>query len=282
MLQKHRLSSPFGQLIKRWRAVKGLSQLELAHDAGISARHLCFVETGRSQPSREIVLQLADALSVPLREKNGFLLAAGYAPAYRETDFDAPEMDHFRHVIEMLLKGFEPYGAVALDRHWNILLGNRGFWRSLEVLGLDLADEPANLLEILFTDEGLKSKIRNWNEVGYHIVQRLHREAIAEGRDSRSVSLLQSILETKGIPKPWYLLDVEKPPQLVIPVHMAAKGRNLKFVTAITTLGTPQDVTLQELRIETFLPADEETERYVREAARSEEAALRAEESSVA
>lgn len=265
MLQKISNISPFGQLLKRWRAVRGISQLSLAHDANISPRHLCFVETGRSQPSRDIVQRLAAALDVPLRERNALLLAAGYAPAYRETDYHAPAMSHYRHVIELLLKGFEPFGAVALDRHWNILEGNRGFWRTINGLGLNVKRDPANLLEILFTEEGLRSRIQNWEEVGYHIIQRLHREAIEGGVESESVKLLQSLLGGGNIPAPWKLLDVEKPPQLVIPLRLDVDGQVLSYVTAITTLGTAQDVTLQELRIEAFLPSDEATEIFMRD-----------------
>ena len=260
MANPQRNESPVGQLIKSWRGVRRLSQLALALEAEISARHLSFIETGRSQPSREMVLQVAEALDVPLREKNSFLLAAGYAPLYHETDLDAPEMSRYRHVIEMILKGYEPFFAVALDRYWNVLLANEGFSRFLQIFNLPVQDEPINLLTMLFSDDGLRHHIRNWDEIGYQMIQRVHREAIDESSGTQSRELLQSLLGARGIPKPWNFLDVQRPQDLMLPVHINLGGVDLHYVSTITTLGTPQDITLQELRIEAFMPADEATE----------------------
>lgn len=263
-------TSAFGQLLKRWRAARGLSQLALAVEAEVSSRHLSFVETGRSQPSRELVIQLAEALEIPLRERNQLLLAAGFAPLYRETGLDAPEMDHYRHVIEMILTGYEPFGAVALDRNWEILKANDAYWRAMAALGIDQAPEAAgNILKLLFSPHGLRPHIANWDEVAYHLVQRVHREAIDQGDDSRARELLDTLLRSEEVPPPWRLLDVQKPLELMVPVHLRVGDADLRMLTTITTLGTPLDVTLQELRIEAFLPADAPSEALMREMARA-------------
>ena len=256
--------SPFGQILKGWRATRGFSQLGLALEAGISARHISFVETGRSQPSRDLIIHLSDALRIPHRERNMLLLAAGFAPIYTETDLSSDELKNHRRVIHLILKGYEPFGAVAFDRTWNVLMSNSGFQATLDLLGLNETNPEVcgNVLKLLFSPDGLRPHIVNWDEVGYHLIQRVHREAIDGGEEGRE--LLNALLETCDIPSPWRLIDVSKSLELMVPLHLCIGGVDMRFFTTITTLGTPQDITLQELRIEAFLPADRETEMLIR------------------
>jgi len=263
MSQVAPLEPSIGHILKGWRAKRSLSQLALSLEAGISARHISFVETGRSRPSRELVVQLSDALAIPYRERNMLFLAAGFAPIYTETNFDADDLKSHRRLIEMILKRYEPFGAVAIDRGWNILLSNSGFQTTLDLLGLPERHPEicGNILKLLFSPDGLRPHIVNWHEVGHNLFQRAQREAIEGGRATKQ--LLADIIKTCDIPSPWHLIDMSKPLELMVPLHMRISGMDLRFFTTITTLGTPQDITLQELRIEAFLPADEETETLI-------------------
>lgn len=271
MAEPLRRDCPFGNLLTRWRLARGLSQLRLATEASISSRHLSFLETGRSQPSREMVLHLADALEVPLRERNSLLLAAGYAPQFAETALEDPEMAHVRHILDLMLTGYEPFGAVAVDRAWDIVLANSSFARLMRLMGIE-DSEGSNILELLFSPEGLRPFIANWDEVGYHLIQRVHREALDAGNRPEAHDLLQSLLSRAGVPQLWRMLDVQSVPDLLVPVHLRAGDVDLRLFTAITTLGTPQDVTLQELRIEALLPADPASEAVLRSLAQAGEA----------
>jgi len=266
MAQAQQIESNFGQLLKGWRAARGISQLGLSAEAGISSRHLSFIETGRSQPSREMVLHLAEVLEVPLRERNSLLLSAGFAPFFRETQLDAPEMEHYRHIISMLLAAHEPFGAVALDRNWHILMANDAYRRVIQALGISDEGEPVsdNILKLLFSPKGLRPHVMNWDEVGYHMIQRVHREAMEAGAGSEQSRLLQSLLRTEDIPSRWRVLDLQSRPPLMVPVHLNVGGADVRLFTTITTLGTPLDITLQELRIEALMPADRETEALFR------------------
>ncbi|MBV1887359.1 MAG: helix-turn-helix domain-containing protein [Parvibaculaceae bacterium] len=263
MSQAKPLETPIGQILKGWRAKRHLSQLALSLEAGVSARHISFVETGRSRPSRELVVQLADALLIPYRDRNMLFLAAGFAPIYTETNFNSDDLKTHRRLIEMILKRYEPFGAVAVDRAWNILLSNSGFQSTLDLLELPQTHPEicGNILKLLFSPDGLRPHIVNWHEVGHHLYQRAHREAIEGGSEAQKT--LKEISETCDIPSPWHLVDISKPLELMVPLHMRIDGMDLRFYTTITTLGTPQDITLQELRIEAFLPADTETETLI-------------------
>lgn len=263
MAEPLKRDNPFGNLLTHWRLARGLSQLRLATEADISSRHLSFLETGRSQPSREMVLHLSDALEIPLRERNSLLLAAGFAPQFAETDLDDPEMAHVRHILELMLGGYNPFGAIAVDRAWDVVLANRSFERLMALMNVE-GCSGSNILELLFSPEGIRPYIANWDEVGYHLIQRVHREALDSGNRPEAQDLLNSLLSRAGVPQLWRMLDVQSVPDLLVPVHLRAGGADLRLFTAITTLGTPQDVTLQELRIEAFLPADPDTEMQLR------------------
>lgn len=274
MTRRKKPVSPFGRLLKQWRSVRRMSQLELALEAGISARHVSFVETGRSRPSREMVMLLAEVLSVPLRERNTLLESAGYARYYRETGLSAPELAQVRRVIEFILERHEPYSAVAIDRRWNVLMANRSHERMLDHLLSDRslpANTAGNLLRLTFDPDGLRPRIVNWEEVARALVDRVHRE-IGGSPDEESEALLEELLSYPGVPERWRVPDLTRPPPMVIPIRLRAGDSQLALFSAITTLGTAQDVTLRELRIEAFFPADETTERAIRELASSYQA----------
>ncbi len=262
-----RALSPVGHVLRDWRRVRGRSQLSLAHDADVSARHLSFIETGRAQPSRRILLTRARTLEMPLRGQNSLLEAAGYARLYKDSQFDAGELAQVRGVIEFLLQRHEPYSAVALDRCWNVLLSNRAFDLTVARL-VDLESifggGAANLMKLLFHPDGLRRSVANMDQVGPIMLNRIRGEIRRSGGPDPLEALLEELLEYPGIPALWKMPDPSVADSVVIPVHLVVGGEDLRFLSAITTLGTPQDVMLQELSIETFLPADDATDRFMR------------------
>jgi len=230
--------------------------MELAAQAEISSRHLCFLETGRSQPSRDSVLALARALDMPLREQNRFLIAAGFAPRFHETPYLDDSMAHVREVVRFLLGRHEPFGAVALDADWNILDSNDAFWNTLESLteGAVSRRDPANVLA-LFAEPSFRERVLNWDEVAMLVSARLSREAI-ERRPLDAPRAQAWTLTAQQV--------LDQPPALLVPIHFQFGGDVVQVFSTFTTLGTPIDVTLQELKIETYLPADESSERILR------------------
>ncbi|HKE50501.1 MAG TPA: helix-turn-helix transcriptional regulator [Actinomycetes bacterium] len=252
--------SAVGTLIQHWRKTRRLSQLALAAEAAVSTRHLCFIETGRASPSREMVLKLAAVLDVPLRERNTMLLAAGYAPVYRESTLDEPVLAAVRAALDAILRQQEPYPAVAMNRDWDIIHGNSAAARFFGFL-LD-GREPAssgNVLRMMFHPDGVRSHVSNWPDVAGALVARVHREAIGGVADERAQRLLAEVLAYPGVPASLRTVDPTVPLVPVIPVCFAKDGQRFEFFSTVTTLGTPQDVTVQELRIECFFPADEQT-----------------------
>ena len=238
-----------------------MSQLDLAMHAGFSARHVSFIETGRSQPSRQALLVLAESLDVPLRERNRLLEAGGFAHLYRETAFAAEEMRHIRDVLQFILDRHKPYAAVVLDRYSNCLLGNGASDRLLAaVVDADLITEHANHLRLAFHPRGARRYVVNWDDVGRHLLERAERELGHVPDDAVASALLAELREYAGP-----LREQRTPARLgandlLLPVHVRKDGVELRLFSTIMTLGTPQDVTLQELRIETFFPADAESE----------------------
>lgn len=243
-----------------------MSQLALADEAGISARHLCFVETGRSRPSREMVLLLATALDVPLRERNALLLAAGFAPVYREANLDAPELAPVRSALDAILQQQEPFPAVVMNRHWDILTTNAAASRFFGfLLGDEAAAEPANVIRLMFSS--LRPFVTNWESAAEALLRRVHREAVGGIPDEGVTNLLAEVLAYPGVPARWRKPNVESPLLPVVPVSFAKDGKTFNFFSAVTTLGTPQDVLLQEVRIESFFPLDSVTRRNAEELA---------------
>jgi transcriptional regulator with XRE-family HTH domain len=249
----------FGVLLRRWRAVRHLSQLDLALDADISTRHLSCVETGRAQPSREMVHRLAETLQVPLRERNALLLAAGYAPAFRHTNLDAPEAEALRRAVELLMAQLEPYPVLVMDRYWNTVRMNTGakHWFAL-FPGCD-SIAPHNGVRLVFHPQGLRPYIENWESVAARIMQRLHREAAANPSDEKMKSLLAELLSYPNVPSRWRMLDLDASPPPFLTINYRWNNSTLRLFSALTTFGTALDVALQELRVESFFPADEVT-----------------------
>lgn len=254
--------TPVGRLIQHWRHARKKSQLALALQAGVSARHLGFVEIGRANPSREMVLLLAGVLDVPLRERNALLLAAGYAPMYAETGLDSPEMEHARKAVAMILQHQEPYPAVVMDRHWNMLTCNSAAERFFsELVTLPAGGPPPNIIRLMFDPAGLRPFVANWEAVAEALVQRIHREAVGGVPDLPTVALLEEVLGYPGVPARWAVPDLLAPfPRPYLPVQFRKGNLARDFFSTVTTLGTPLDVTLQEIRIECFFPADAQTE----------------------
>lgn len=247
-----------GQLLREWRARRHLSQLQLASRSAVSARHLSFVETGRARPSRELLLHLSERLELPLRERNRLLLAAGYAPVYGERPLDDEELAPVRDALERFLRAHEPYPALVLDRHWNLLLANGAVAPLLEGISPELLEPPANALRATLHPDGMAPRILNFREWSGHLVERLRRELAATG-DAELEALLDEILAYPGVKAdPAPPADVVAA-EIVLPLQLQTEGAVLSFISTVTTFGTAADVTLAELTIEAFYPADSET-----------------------
>ncbi|MEO5669469.1 MAG: helix-turn-helix transcriptional regulator [Ramlibacter sp.] len=253
-----RRSAPaaFGESLRHWRQHRRLSQLDLAHEAEISTRHLSFVETGRSLPSREMVLRLAERLDVPLRERNTLLVAAGYAPMYRERALDDPALSSAKQAVELILKSHEPFPALAVDRHWNLVASNRMVPHLLEGADPALVQGKVNVLRLSLHPLGLAPKIVNIVQWRNHIFERLRQQVQATG-DEVLADLLRE-LQAFPVPEGVRGQDIEGEHMGVV---MPFKFRTtlhgvLSFISTTTIFGTPVDVTLQELAMETFFPAD--------------------------
>src|SRR5882724_6972504 len=255
--------SAFGRLLRHWRARRRVSQLTLAVEAGVSSRHVSFIETGRAQPSREMVLRLAHVLDVPLRDRNDLLTMAGYAPIYRETGLEVPAMAQVRRALDFILRQQEPYPALVLDRHWNVLKVNEGSAR-VQAYFLDpvaVAElGPPNAMRLMFHPRAFRPYIVNWEATAASLIQWLHRDAVNGFGDAQTRSLLQERLSYPDVPRHWRTLDVEASTAPFLPIEFSKDELSLRYFTTLTSLGTPHDITLQELRIECFFPADEATE----------------------
>lgn len=250
----------FGTLMRIWRRKRGLSQLELAMAGNVSQRHVSFLESGRARPSRDMVLHLTMQLDLPLRDRNRLLLAAGFAPAYRESTLDAPALAEARQALELMLRHHEPFPAVVIDAAWNVLLANGGARRVLGVLGVAL-DRPLNLARLSLGPDGLRPYIANWAESAPAFLHRLRREAA----DSEAcAAVLAELRRDPAVAELWRSTEWDGEPKPVLPVAFAKDGFALNLVSMIASFGTPQDVTLQELRIESFFPADPASEQVLR------------------
>lgn len=249
---------PFGEHLRHWRQHRRLSQWELAQEADISTRHLSFVETGRSLPSREMVLRLAARLDVPLRERNALLVAAGYAPMYHARSLDDPALDAARQAVELLLKGHEPYPALAVDRHWNLVAANRMVPHLLAKADVALLQAPVNVLRLSLHPQGLAPAIGNLAQWRGHLFERL-RQQIQTTADPVLVDLLA---ELQAYPVPTQAASAPMAGEhagVVVPLRFNTPDGTLCFISTTTIFGTPVDVTLQELAMETFFPADDFT-----------------------
>lgn len=253
MTATHAATRPeIGSLLRQWRAHRRLSQLDLSLEAGISARHLSFIETGRSRPSAEMVDRLAEALAVPLRERNGLLLAAGYAPAYPEHDLEADTMAPIRDAIDRLLAAHEPYPALVVDRQWELLAANRAVSLLTAGAAPDLLQPPVNVLRLSLHPDGLARHILNLPQWSEHILTRLRRQAIATGDPA-----LHALHEELASYAPEVTAHADHDAALIaVPLHLATDIGELRFLSTATHFETATELTLSELAIEAFHPAD--------------------------
>lgn len=256
------LHRPIGEQLRGWREHRRLSQLELSIQADISTRHLSFVETGRSSPSRDMVLHLAEQLELPLRERNRLLLAAGFAPVYSETSLDSPDMSAVRGAIRQVLAGHEPYPAVVVDRRWNLVDSNSTLAMLMAGAAPELLTPPVNVLRVSLHPDGVAPKIVNLGEWRAHLLGRLRRQ-VAMTADQELSDLYDELL---ALPcdQEEPVVELPGPGELVVPLRIRHEDRELAFFSTIATFGTPLDITVAELAIESFYPADAETGSFLR------------------
>jgi transcriptional regulator with XRE-family HTH domain len=255
----------FGSGLRWWRERRGFSQLDLAGAAETTQRHVSFLESGRASPSREMVLRLATVLDLPLRQQNALLLAAGFAPAWRESDLSAPELAQVNSALDFMLAQQEPYPAFVVDRRWNLLRANAGAGRFVAFLTgpapapatTDPA-EPVNLAVALVSPEGLRPFIVNWEEVALYFLRGVQADAIADGTH-QTAQLLTRLMAFPDLPALSQIPSSGETRAPVLTIHFKSRGTSLRLFTTIATLGTPHDVTLQEIRVECFFPMDEST-----------------------
>lgn len=261
-------SPQFSDLLRNWRKVRKVSQWDLALETGISQRHLSFLESGRSSPSRDMVIRLAGSLELPLREQNGLLSSAGFAAAYSQSSFDADSMQHANHALSIMLKHHEPYPAVVVDRNWNILMMNEAnlkvFGLFMDVMGILETISPGkqpNLARLTLHQEGAKPYISNWDEIAGYFLQQLSSELNANPYNTEARELLDEIMAYPDIPDAHFVPSGVTP---YIEFKLQNEELDLAFFSVVSTFGTPQDVTLQEIRIETFFASNEATETFLR------------------
>jgi transcriptional regulator with XRE-family HTH domain len=254
---------PVGNLLREWRQRRRMSQLDFAVEAEISSKHLSFLETGRSQPSREMVLHLAELLEVPLRERNALLMAAGFAPMFQERALNDPELEPARRAVELVLEGHEPYPAIAVDRHWNLVASNGAAQRMLVGVDPELLEPPMNALRVCLHPNGMAPRIVNLAEWRAHLLARLRR-LIDLSADPVLTALLQ---ELSAYPAPAPAAEHAPAGAIAVPLRVASPAGVLSFISTITVFGTPIDVTLSELALESFFPADAATAAVLRQMA---------------
>ena len=252
---------PVGELLRGWRQRRRLSQLDLANDAEVSARHLSFLETGRARPSRDMLLRLAERLEVPLRERNELLLAAGFAPAYGRRALDSPDMAAVTRALDLVLTAYEPHPAIVVDRSWELVTANASVALFLDGVPAHLLEPPANVLRLSLHPEGLAPRIVNLPQWRAHVLHRLGREAHLTG-DPGLAALHRELVALPGG------TDRSTPDGIAVPLQLRTGDGVLSFLSTVTTFGTAVDLTAAELSVEAFLPADEHTAEVLR-AARS-------------
>jgi transcriptional regulator with XRE-family HTH domain len=247
-----------GMLLKAWRSRRRLSQLNLAGNAGISTRHLSFIETGRSQPSREMILHLAETLEVPLRERNDLLLAGGYAPEYSARPLEDDALAAARKAVDLVLTGLEPCPALAVDRHWNLIAANRTVPRLIEGAAPELVRPPVNVLRLSLHPEGLAPRILNLLEWRAHLLERLRRQVEATA-DPVLSELLAELRQYPANGPRQTAGQTDANSSVVVPLQLGTETGILRLFSTTTVFGTPLEVTVSEIAIESFFPADEET-----------------------
>jgi len=252
-----------GLLLRHWRGVRGTSQLELALDVDISQRHLSFIESGRSAPSRQTLTGIVQSLDIPLRERNAVFLAAGFAPVYSEAPWNATEMQGITRALDRMLRQHDPFPAIVMDRYWNVLATNQSSPRFFGSF-IDMAARtgPRNMLHLIFDPEGMRPFVVDWETVARSLIQRVYRETVGRVLDERTHTFLDELFAYPGVDASWRLHGLVGPaPDLpMIPMGFNKDGKVLSYFSMVTSVGAPQSVAAQELRIESMFPADEETE----------------------
>ena len=260
--------SDFAAALRYWRGKRGISQLRLSVDSGISQRHLSFLETGRAQPGRDLILRLGIVLDIPLRQRNAMLLAAGFAPAYRERALSDPEMGAVKQALDFMLAQQAPYPALVVDRLWNLVMHNAPSARMMRWLLCMPPDAPiprdgsVNVLKLTLDPQGLRPWLRNWEDVAADLLHWVQREAMGDGPGSEATRLLDELMALPGIDTAARQPNLERAALPFLPMKLSKDGVELNLFTTITTLGTPHDVTVHELRLESFFPADEASRQW--------------------
>ncbi|MBN3764098.1 helix-turn-helix transcriptional regulator [Burkholderia sp. Ac-20365] len=256
-------SGELGNLLRYWRDARGVSQLDLSLDAGISQRQISFIESGRSVPGRETLLTLAQALDVPLRERNALLLAAGYAPMYSEAPWNAQEMHGVIRALERVVRQHEPFPAIVMDRHWNVLMTNDAAPRFFNCF-FDMTSRqgPRNMLHLMFDPQGIRPYVADWDNVARSLLQRVHRESVGRVIDDGTARLIDELLAYPDVPRDWktaHLLSAS-PAMPVIPIGFVSGVDVLRYFSMVTSVGAPQNIAAQELRLECMFPIDDATQ----------------------
>ena len=254
---------PFARMLRSWRELRKRSQLDLALDAGVSQRHLSFLESGRSRPSRDMILQLAEVLDIPLRERNLLLHAAGFAPLFPQRTLDDADMAAVRQALELTLQHHEPFPAIVVDRQWNLVLANNAAQRFIGLLGdaeqvwqrVD-PDGSRNLMRLTFHPDGMQPLLQNWDQVATLLLSRLQREVAADPTHEALNQLFEDLCRLPGVPGQWRSHTWLDTPPPILPLEINLGAQALKVFTMISTFGTALDITAEELRVETFFPAD--------------------------
>lgn len=255
----------FGKLLRYWRDLRGVSQLDLSLEAGISQRQISFIESGRSVPGRDTILTLAQTLDVPLRERNELLHAAGYAPMYSEAPWNAQEMQGVIRALERIVRQHEPFPAIVMDRHWNVLMTNAAAPRFFgHFIDMGARKGPRNMLHLMFDPQGMRPFVHNWESVARSLLQRVHREAVGRVIDGETQSLLDALLAYPDVPADWrsHHAPASAAALPVIPMGFRCDGEVRNYFSMITSVGTPQSVAAQEIRLESMFPADDETQAW--------------------
>lgn len=260
-----RAPNELGALLRHWRDMRGRSQIELSMDTGVSQRHISFIESGRSTPSRQTLMDIAQGLDIPLRERNALLLAAGYAPIYSEGAWNAQEMHSVNSALRRILRQHDPFPALVLDRYWNVLMTNESAPRFFNCF-VDMAARqgPRNMLRLMFDPHGMRPFVANWESVAQSLIQRVYRESVGRVVDEQTRELLAALLAFPDVKAEWRTheaLDVASVTP-VIPMSFIKDGLVLNYFSMVTTVGTPQTVAAQEVRIECMFPLDGATETH--------------------
>jgi transcriptional regulator with XRE-family HTH domain len=251
-----------GDLLKQWRGLRGRSQLDISVDTGISQRQISFIENGRSVPSRSTLMGIAQALEIPLRERNELLLAAGYAPLYSDAAWNSDEMKSVSKALARMLAQHEPYPAIVMDRYWNVLLTNDAAPRFFNCfIDMSMRPSPRNMLHLMFDPTGMRPFIANWEALAKALIQRVHREAVGHIVDQKTKDLVTDLLAYPDVQSHWRAPETLSALPM-IPMSFVKDGAMMNYFSLVTTVGTPQTIAAQELRVECMYPADDETEAF--------------------